>query len=534
MAESFGSKKLSRKDFLNDFYASISADRVLQLRLDLQKVERLNILVFNDLNFLTQAINSFLAEIDEFNPNVFKNEYLGITVTAENRAKVIEEVKSTLNFFKYSIRNKLSKNKRNWNRHIRTQILGPAHEDVFNTTREPFSSVRIAVLKRLEVTDKPMYIKLLKKVGANKNTFLIKNFRKAAELKSEIVDYVFNQAFKNLSDSQEKLVALVKSGVHRGHGAGAGSAVSYIAVAEASGALNELGQEDLIDYISKGLNASIPQTGITVSANDLQDIENIITNWRSVVDPNTGKVDALYVPYIQFQDRTSNSSVDSRREKLVAQLVRDYFNKVPASYLFNLHSSASLKEQMTSVAIAPIFKNQISSKNIRKKVKISKEYSVSGGGLRLKGKQAYKNKISRRAPTYTTVNSKISKPATRSVNTSNIKPPSKQPAFNELQLVGILNASLPPIVRKNMQFPALQNRTGLFSESVKVVSIDQTPKGFPSISYTYDKIPYQVFEMGIGKEPWATPERDPRKLIDKSVRELAAEYMTQRFYTKRV
>jgi hypothetical protein len=109
-----------------------------------------------------------------------------------------------------------------------------------------------------------------------------------------------------------------------------------------------------------------------------------------------------------------------------------------------------------------------------------------------------------------------------------------QQGFNQLQLVGILNASLPPVVRKNMQFPALQNRTGLFSESVKVVSIDQTPKGFPSISYTYDKIPYQVFEMGVGKGPWATPERDPRKLIEKSVRELAADYMTQRFYTKRV
>jgi hypothetical protein len=534
MAVTYGSKKLSRKDFIEDFYASISADRVLQLRLDLQKTERLNILVFNNLLFLTRSIKSFLKEIDSFNPNVFKNEYLGVTVTADNKAEVIEQVKKTLTLFRTSIVKQLRNNKEAWHAHIRTEILGPAHEDVFNTTKEPFKSVRAAVLNRLKDTDKAMYDKLLKKVDASKKAFLIKNFKESAELKSEIVDYVFDQVFKNLSDSQRKLIALVKSGVHRGHGAGAGSAVSYVAVAEASSTLNEVGQKDLINYISTGLNNSITQIGITVSPQDLQDIENIITNWKSVVDPNTGKVDALYVPYIQFQDRISNSSVDARREKLVAQLVRKYFKNVRADYLLELHSSASLKEQMISVAIAPIFKNQISSKSIRKKVKISKEYSVSGGGLRLKGKQAYKNKISRRKPTYTTVNSKISKPAPRSVNTNNIRPPRSQSALNELQLIGMLNASLPPIVRKNMQFPALQNRTGLFSESVKVVSIDQTPKGFPSISYTYDKIPYQVFEMGIGKEPWATPERDPRKLIDKSVRELAAEYMTQRFYTKRV
>lgn len=534
MPKEFGSKKLSREDFLNDFAASISADRILQIRLDLQG-ERLNILVFNNLLFLTKAIKSFLKEIDTFNPRVFKNEYLGVTVTDKNRDMVKNQVKKTLTFFRASIIKQFRNNKEAWHTHIRTKILGPAHEDVFKITKEPFSSVRVAVLNRLEVTDKAMYAKLVKEVGPAKNTFLIKNFRKAAELKSDIIDYVFDQVFDTLLDKQQKnLIALVKSGVHRGHGAGAGSAVSYIAVAEASAALNELGQEELLDYISTELNKSITQTGITVSPQDLQDIENIITNWASVVDPNTGKVNALYVPYIQFQDRTSNSSVDARREKLVAQLVRKYFNNVPANYLLNLHSSASLKEQMISVAIAPIFKNQISSKNIRKKVKISKEYSVSGGGLRLKGKQAYKNKISRRKPTYTTVNSKISKPAPRSINTSNINPPKSQSTFNELQLIGILNASLPPVVRKNMQYPALQNRTGLFSESVKVTSIDQTPKGFPSISYTYDKTPYQVFEMGIGKEPWATPERDPRKLIDKSVRELAAEYMTQRFYTKRV
>ena len=56
----------------------------------------------------------------------------------------------------------------------------------------------------------------------------------------------------------------------------------------------------------------------------------------------------------------------------------------------------------------------------------------------------------------------------------------------------------------------------------------------PSFGYTYAKNPYQVYEMGVGSAPWATPERDPRKLIDQSIRELAAQFAIGRFYTRRV
>ena len=96
-----------------------------------------------------------------------------------------------------------------------------------------------------------------------------------------------------------------------------------------------------------------------------------------------------------------------------------------------------------------------------------------------------------------------------------------------------LNKKLPSKVRDNMQAPALENRTGRFANSVKVTDIVQTPKGYPSIGYTYQKDPYEVFEMG-NKGNWATPERDPRKLIDRSIRELATEIMLGRLFTRRV
>ncbi len=101
-----------------------------------------------------------------------------------------------------------------------------------------------------------------------------------------------------------------------------------------------------------------------------------------------------------------------------------------------------------------------------------------------------------------------------------------------LALIKMINQKLPETVRKNMQEPALQSQTGRFAESVRVTDVIQTPKGYPSFGYTYQKNPYEVFELGKGRAPWATPERDPRQLIDKSIREIAADFAIGRFYTR--
>ena len=85
-----------------------------------------------------------------------------------------------------------------------------------------------------------------------------------------------------------------------------------------------------------------------------------------------------------------------------------------------------------------------------------------------------------------------------------------------------------------MQSPRLNYQTGRFASSVKVTDISTTGGGFPSIGYTYQKDPYQVFEVGAGRSPWANVDRDPRKLIDTSIREIAAQMAIGRFYTRRV
>ena len=85
-----------------------------------------------------------------------------------------------------------------------------------------------------------------------------------------------------------------------------------------------------------------------------------------------------------------------------------------------------------------------------------------------------------------------------------------------------------------MGAPGLENRTGTFASSVRVTDVSQTAQGFPSVGYSYQKNPYQVFEVGRGTAPWAPTARDPRTLIDASIREVAQQLAVGRFTTRRV
>ena len=102
-----------------------------------------------------------------------------------------------------------------------------------------------------------------------------------------------------------------------------------------------------------------------------------------------------------------------------------------------------------------------------------------------------------------------------------------------LAIIKQLNNRLPGKLRQNLNAPALQNQTGRFADSVEITGVIQTPKGYPSFGYTYAKNPYQVFEMGNGDARWATPERDPRRTIEGTIRELAAEFAIGRFFLRR-
>ncbi len=109
---------------------------------------------------------------------------------------------------------------------------------------------------------------------------------------------------------------------------------------------------------------------------------------------------------------------------------------------------------------------------------------------------------------------------------------SNQQGASLYTVMAMISEKLPQTVRKNMGAPRLENQTGRFANSVKMTDVIQTPQGYPSFGYTYAKEPYQVYETGSSGN-WTTPERDPRRLIDASIREIAAGFALGRFYTRR-
>ena len=127
-------------------------------------------------------------------------------------------------------------------------------------------------------------------------------------------------------------------------------------------------------------------------------------------------------------------------------------------------------------------------------------------------------------------NSKVV-PKVATTTPRNTEPTKRAP--NWLRLLPLINAKLADQVIKNMRAPRLVNRTGTFANSAKVINVEQTREGFPSFVFDYERDPYDVFDRTKGRSPWNTPERDPRTLVDISVREIVREMAIGRFFTRR-
>ena len=98
---------------------------------------------------------------------------------------------------------------------------------------------------------------------------------------------------------------------------------------------------------------------------------------------------------------------------------------------------------------------------------------------------------------------------------------------NPMTLKNLLNEMLPQTVARNMVSPALQYRTGRFANSVRVDNITQGPRGGNTmIEASYMNNPYETFAPG-GK--MYTAQRDPERLIKRSIRQVATALVGARF-----
>ena len=171
----------------------------------------------------------------------------------------------------------------------------------------------------------------------------------------------------------------------------------------------------------------------------------------------------------------------------------------------------------------------------RKKIIKTFEDSVKGNKRVKKKTGDTKIKLSKGQEVSKTIKPKVKKGRQETVGVGDLKikknRPAKSSANSAITLGALINQKLPDTVAKNMKLPGLQYRTGRFAGSVRVTEVTTTAQGFPSIGYTYQRNPYQTFEPG-GKQ--GSTDRDPRKVIDRSIREIAAELLVGRFYTRRV
>lgn len=177
------------------------------------------------------------------------------------------------------------------------------------------------------------------------------------------------------------------------------------------------------------------------------------------------------------------------------------------------------KTVVASIATKKLRKNP--DAKIRTKVKYKQRKSSRSGPV--KGKKRKIGASAVRGPTYRKVPVRRLKASPKDVKGST--------AFQPLAMIGLINKELPAAVEGNMGRPRLESQTGRLAESARVTDIVTTPQGFPSIGYTYQLSPYQTFEQG-GVQ--GSPDYDPRRLIDQSLRAVAAKFAMGRFYTRRV
>lgn len=341
------------------------------------------------------------------------------------------------------------------------------------------------------------------------NAFLVSTFRRSADsIKKAMLDSL--QDDLDISDSARKQIG---PALQKGHGE-EGLAVSQVKAATTFAKAAEL--EGGVDFLTRNLEAFFQSAEIDEGHRQkhIELLEELKLQYFNVVT-KSGKLKADYFSIITYQSQKDNVE-DSKIEAEFIRILRQYVDQKFAEDLVTEFEG---------------------SRKIVDKIEGSIVHTFTGGpnytvttdapkpGRDARGQITHKN-------AQKPVKGRIVKGPKARIQQAPV--PKKSPHAGGISLLAILNARLPPTVMKNMGEPMLVNRTGRFANSVRAVDIQQTRQGYPSIGYTYDREPYQIFEMGAGRAPWATPQRDPRKIINQSIREILADYLKGRFYTRRV
>jgi len=261
---------------------------------------------------------------------------------------------------------------------------------------------------------------------------------------------------------------------------------------------------------------------------------NLIGNFDQVVNPD-GTLDAgaaLIVTPLDKDENLSRSGIERKEQQLVLQALEEAVQEhLSAEEYLNFVGSSTLKDKMSKVVLDKFVDNITEHKGLKKKVKI--DSSIANANLKTSSKTSG-NKSAQVKAKAKKANLPRGKKAVLVPGGRGGRKDRAQVSKASLQsFLAILNTQIQRQVAGNMGAPRLENRTGRFLSSIKAVDVQTTARGFPSVGYTYEKNPYQVFEATSGSR-FSSQERDPRRLIELSIREIAAQNQIGRLFARRL
>ena len=259
------------------------------------------------------------------------------------------------------------------------------------------------------------------------------------------------------------------------------------------------------------------------------DFENFLSKELKKLAPDLN-LKIIRDPYDGTMNLVLGSRVLNAQEALVSTEARDTFREALQKAAKELQSNPKYKFQFLPGSDSMV--------ELRNKKAVEKTLEPFNKVKNTKTVKRTKKVNARKSTSKTRVEnkSKVVRGTKKLGRGSRKAPPSQSTkitgtGFSQLDLLAKINSVLPDTVAKNMHSPRLNYRTGEFARSARVIGVQKTPKGYPSIEYTYDKYPYQTFEPGFAQ---GSRERDPRELISMSIREIAAEMAIGRFYLRRL
>lgn len=221
--------------------------------------------------------------------------------------------------------------------------------------------------------------------------------------------------------------------------------------------------------------------------------------------------------------QSSDNMVEKALQGMVQGFIKQGVSKTDKN-LLQLESSPKLIQ---------LIEDSLMSAATGKKKKYQDEYSGTIGNLaNLKlqtssGAQQAKASLVKQKAELNRLKSE-SKKAQQKIKEQKLLPADS--TVNLLNLQNLLNLHLQDVVSANMgggeRKDILNYRTGRFASSVHVDRLTISRQGMITAFYDYMKYPYATFSEG-GKQSRPT-SRDPKLLISKSIREIAAENVANR------